>query len=134
MGYGIVTSAYYYDTNKETYQKSRRVNWKKKGVWEERDGTIVLKTLTDITKYPDYVKQLIELIGIESDEVVNNTNNSKMNLSLNTILYGPPGTGKTHILKNQYNGTLHNKKGIHQRSHSELHLVGSNSIDNTRDK
>ena len=102
LGYGIVTSAYYYDTNKETYQKSRRVNWKKKGVWEERDGTIVLKTLTDITKYPDYVKQLIKLIGIESDEVVNNTNNSKMNLSLNTILYGPPGTGKTHILKNQY--------------------------------
>ena len=102
LGYGIVSSAYYYDTNKETYQKSRRVNWKKKGVWKDRDGNIVLKTLTDITKYPDYVKQLIDLIGIESNEVINNTNDSKMNLSNNIILYGPPGTGKTYRLQKEY--------------------------------
>ena len=102
LGYGIVTSSYYYDTNKETYQKSRRVNWKKKGVWKERDGTIVLKTLTDITKYPDYVRELINLIGIESSEIVNNTNDSKMKLSFNTILFGPPGTGKTYKLQKEY--------------------------------
>ena len=96
LGYGVVESDYYYDDSREYYKKCRKVNWKKKGVWEE-DGKIVLKTLTDITKSPDYVEKLIKLIGIEEEPGSNN-----IQLPLNTIIYGPPGTGKTYRLKNEF--------------------------------
>lgn len=91
LGYGIVTSAYYYDNKRDSYQKCRKVDWKKKGNWEESNHPIVLKTLTDITKYPDYVKRLVNLIGIEQDNM-----NQNIECPLNTIFYGPPGTGKTY--------------------------------------
>ncbi|MCK5098649.1 MAG: AAA family ATPase, partial [Desulfobacteraceae bacterium] len=96
LGYGVAESDYYYDDSRGYYKKCRKVNWKKKGVWEE-DGKIVLKTLTDITKYPDYVEKLKKLIGIEDDNSPN-----KIDLPLNTIIYGPPGTGKTYRLKNEF--------------------------------
>jgi hypothetical protein len=78
------------------------VEWRKKGVWEEANQDIVLKTLTDISKYPDYVQKLKKLIGIEqsAEDVFQQNNITKM--PLNTILYGPPGTGKTYTLKNDY--------------------------------
>ena len=47
LGYGIVTSYYYYDNNRTEYRKCRKVDWIKKGVWSEPKGNIVLKTLTD---------------------------------------------------------------------------------------
>jgi 5-methylcytosine-specific restriction enzyme B len=91
LGYGIVVSDYYYDTKRDRYQKCRKVDWKKKGNWEENIQPIVLKTLTDITKYPDYVQRLVNLIGIEQDSM-----NQNIEYPLNTIFYGPPGTGKTY--------------------------------------
>lgn len=102
LGYGIVSSDYYYDSNRNDYQKLRSVKWRKRGVWEEGNQDIVLKTLTDISKYPDYVQKLIKLIGIEQsgENVIQQKITTKM--PLNTILYGPPGTGKTYTLKNDY--------------------------------
>ena len=98
LGYGIVTSDYFYDNSRETYQKCRKVDWKTNGIWIDNEGEIVLKTLTDITKYPNYVQQLIKLLGIEKDTLkeIPNIHNLKNMHPLNTILYGPPGTGKTH--------------------------------------
>jgi 5-methylcytosine-specific restriction protein B len=104
LGYGIVKSDYFFDKKRENYQKTRKVDWKLTGNWKV-DFSLVLKTLTDITKYksdhPDYSKYYERLLGIMGQ---NNKIEKKeeMNLPLNTILYGPPGTGKTHILKNQY--------------------------------
>lgn len=91
LGYGVVQSDYFYDDKRKTYKKVRKVDWKKKGVWEETGKDIVLKTLTDITKYSDYVERLKELIGIENDTMIKEVKNP-----LNQILYGPPGTGKTY--------------------------------------
>ena len=34
LGYGIVSSAYYYDEKRSRYQKCRKVEWKKKGNWK----------------------------------------------------------------------------------------------------
>lgn len=101
LGYGIVTSAYYYDSKRKNYRKCRKVNWIKKGVWVDGKGDIVLKTLTDITQYEDYVLRLKKLIGIneESTDIEREEPNNK---ATNTILYGPPGTGKTYKLKNEY--------------------------------
>jgi hypothetical protein len=92
IGYGNVTGPYVYDARRATYRNVRTVNWVKKGEWNEAGEPIVLKTLTDITKYPDYVEKLKKLIGIDL----------RLMPALNTILYGPPGTGKTYRLKNEF--------------------------------
>lgn len=70
LGYGIVIGDYYFDNNQKEYKHLRKVEWKKKGQWPEEVGPIVTKTLTDITKYPDYVNRLKRLIGIEQDAVI----------------------------------------------------------------
>jgi Cdc6-like AAA superfamily ATPase len=100
LGYGIVSSEYYYDELRSEYNSLRKVNWIKKGNWTENEHDIVLKTLTDITRYTDYVSRLIELIGIT--DVNQNSDTADFPLSLNTIIFGPPGTGKTFSLKNHY--------------------------------
>jgi hypothetical protein len=100
LGYGIVTSDYFYDDLRESFKKCRKVEWVKKGIWSEPEADIVLKTLTDITKYPTYVERLKKLIGIEMDEQT--TKSLKRDIELNQILYGPPGTGKTYKLQRDY--------------------------------
>ena len=75
LGYGIVTSEYYYDDKEGEYPHLRKIEWKKKGEWPEEVHTIVKKTLTDITKYPEYVDRLKRLIGIEQDAVIPETIN-----------------------------------------------------------
>lgn len=95
VGYGIVTSDYYYDESRTDYQKCRKVDWKNKGVWQEDGNDIVLKTLTDITKYPQYVDKLIKLIGIGTSEE-STKHEIGYRAPINQILYGPPGTGKTY--------------------------------------
>ena len=52
LGYGIVTSDYFYDDSKESYTSCRRVDWKLKGEWG-CEHSLVLKTFTDITKYKE---------------------------------------------------------------------------------
>lgn len=90
IGWGIVTSEYFYDETKSSYKSRRRVSWKNQGGWIDTNGKIVLKTLTDITKYPEYVDRLSKLLNIQL------MNDSKKSNTLNQILYGPPGTGKTY--------------------------------------
>jgi len=64
LGYGIVKSDYIYDSSREDFNSIRRVEWKNKGEYEAKGHKIVLKTLTDVTKYPDYVQQLDALLDI----------------------------------------------------------------------
>lgn len=97
LGYGEVTSDYYFDEDRQDYKSLRKVKWLKKGSWKV-DFNMVLKTLTDITKYPsnnpNYTKYYELLLGIMNGDKTKTT--MKSNYPLNTILYGPPGTGKTH--------------------------------------
>ena len=98
LGYGVVTSNYEYDNNRPEYQKLRQVDWKLKGNWKV-DFSLVLKTLTDITKYSSDLKEYNtyyeRLLGIMG-QIDKNEKTADMNFPLNTILYGPPGTGKTY--------------------------------------
>lgn len=93
LGYGVVRSEYFFDEQANNYKSKRKVSWIKHGVWNAPNADIVLKTLTDITKYPEYVESLRKLIGIDMEErkinILDNQN------PINQILYGPPGTGKT---------------------------------------
>jgi 5-methylcytosine-specific restriction protein B len=102
LGYGVVTSDYFYDEDRKSYQKCRKVDWKLKGNWKV-DFNLPLKTLTDITKYPTedpnfnkYHEKLIAIMeGSSSQKSIENTMNNYQT-PLNQILYGPPGTGKTY--------------------------------------
>jgi hypothetical protein len=95
LGYWIVESPYMFDDSRESYKSIRKVKWIKKWEWQEDGGDIVAKSLTNISKYLDYVNKLILLLGIESPSHINNTPMITTN-SLNTILYGVPWTGKTY--------------------------------------
>ena len=70
IGYGIVTGGYYRDDTIEEQNNLLKVEWKKRGSWKIDTGQIVTKTLTDITKYPEYVDRLKRLIGIEQEVTV----------------------------------------------------------------
>lgn len=97
IGYGVVTSEYRYDSTLKDYCSYRTVTWKARDEREEPDGRIVLKTLTNISKYPDYVDKLKKLLNIHEEDMPQTLieKGKKPNSNLNTILYGPPGTGKT---------------------------------------
>ena len=92
LGWGIVKSEYIYDAERENYKNIRKVEWKKSGNWPDKN--IVQKTLTNISKYPEYVKRVMALLEIK---IVTEPHNQ----SLNQILYGPPGTGKTYNTVNK---------------------------------
>lgn len=61
VGRGVVTSDYYYDGKHEIQPHLRKVNWTHKGEWKS-DSMLAMKTLTNITRYTDDVKQLNKLI------------------------------------------------------------------------
>lgn len=98
VGYGFVESDYYNEEDHE-YEHKRKVNWTAKGSWKLEDR-LVLKTLTDLTPYPDYYKKILDSIGIDFDG--NKAEQKNISIPQNLILYGPPGTGKTYKLTNEY--------------------------------
>jgi len=89
LGYGIVTSDYYYDNERIDYKSSRKVDWKKKGEWES-GHTLPLKTLTDVTDDPEDIEEINQIFKIDK------TTKTQFLGAKNIILYGPPGTGKTY--------------------------------------
>lgn len=70
IGKGIVKSEYFYDENTEDdYKHVREIQWTHKGEWDH-PGNAVIKTLTDITKYDDYVAKL--KILVEENKSIDN--------------------------------------------------------------
>ena len=68
IGRGIVESDYVFDTNRMNYKHLRKVKWTDLGEWIT-DDRFAVKTLTDISPYPDFVKNLNKLID-EPSEVI----------------------------------------------------------------
>lgn len=124
IGKGIVTSDYIYDTSRSTYKHIRKVDWQNKGEWEY-PGQAVMKTLTNISAYPDYVQKLLALFAEDTSEEVSeqkeikyplyskddflnevymdedtyNTLTELLEAKYNVILQGAPGVGKTFAAK-----------------------------------
>ena len=124
IGKGVVTSDYIYDSTRETYKHIRKVEWTNKGEWDH-PGQAVMKTLTCISPYPDYVQQLLALFVEEvpeetaeqkeikyppytkddflnevyMDEDTYNTLTKLLETKYNVIFQGAPGVGKTFAAK-----------------------------------
>ena len=120
---GVVTSDYIYDTTDSVYPNVRKVNWINVGD-RQHPGQAVMKTLTDITAYTDYVSQLNALYEDEADDVSEpaeivypeyspenfleevymdgesyDTLVELIRVKKNVILQGAPGVGKTFAAK-----------------------------------
>lgn len=124
IGKGIVTSNYIFDPSRnDEYKNIRQINWTHKGEWKH-PGKAVVKTLTDITPYTDYVKTLNALF---EDEVIEETEEVEVQYPIytkenflnevymsektydllanllrnkkNIIMQGAPGVGKTFAAK-----------------------------------
>lgn len=72
VGRGVVTSEYYYDGNRENQPHLRKVNWTHKGEWKS-DSLLAMKTLTNISRFTDLVKQLDELIEEKDSKEVDSS-------------------------------------------------------------
>ena len=68
IGRGVVEGDYYYDDTLSTYRHLRKVKWTHSEDWDYPIHKLVLKTLTDITKYPEFVKNLNDIV-IEGKEI-----------------------------------------------------------------
>ena len=124
VGRGVVSSDYEYDADcNDKYGNIRKVNWTHKGEWPH-PGQAVMKTLTDITSYTDYVEKLNALFEDESAEDVEEVSKNYpvyteddfldevfmaeeeysklvgiLKAKKNVILQGAPGVGKTFAAK-----------------------------------
>ena len=102
LGVGEVTSNYEYRPERASHKNLRKVNWIKTGNWQLNDeDKFAIKTLTDVTKYPDFIERLYNLANLKNSKhsTVNETiTNAKWRNPNNIIYWGPPGTGKTYQL------------------------------------
>ncbi|WP_027066824.1 AAA family ATPase [Maribacter sp. Hel_I_7] len=98
LGYGIIASDYEFDFNAQEFKHVRKVNWKKKGIWNAGHN-LAIKTLTDISNYPspdsNHSTYHERLMAIINDNQISTSKTQTMSYPINSILYGPPGTGKT---------------------------------------
>ncbi len=68
IGRGIVESDYEYDESfSEDHPNIRRVKWTDKVNCHTED-TFAMKTLTDITNYPDFLKKILSVFEDEEEE------------------------------------------------------------------
>lgn len=123
VGRGVVESDYIYDANRDEYVNIRKVRWTHKGEWQH-PGQAVMKTLTNITQYTDYVEKLNSLFNsneiddVEKEEIEYPSYDEEKFLAevymdkqqydiltglirnkKNVILQGAPGVGKTFAAK-----------------------------------
>lgn len=62
VGRGVVTGEYIYDETRDRYQNVRSVKWEKTGEWFTTDA-LALKTLTEITRYKDFLRKIDTLVN-----------------------------------------------------------------------
>ena len=125
IGRGVVESGYIYDDSSEDeYNNTRKVKWTDIGE-REHPGKAVMKTLTDITQYTEYVEKLNAMFDTEDDDDDIDVEEEPLNTytkenfladvyisekqydtlegllrkKLNVILQGAPGVGKTYAAK-----------------------------------
>lgn len=124
IGRGIVMSDYEFDDSRnDEFKHIRQVKWTHRGDWPH-PGQAVMKTLTDITPYTDYVEKLKAIFENESEEDIEEVEQiypiytkddflsdvymseeeyeklaGVLRIKKNIVLQGAPGVGKTFAAK-----------------------------------
>lgn len=124
IGRGVVEGDYQFDENGDSYPNIRRVRWTHSGEWHSED-LLAMKTLTDITAYPDLVEKLNSFFEEEDGEAEEDVGEAEypaytpddflsevfmdtkryrtlvnvLRTKKNIILQGAPGVGKTFAAK-----------------------------------
>jgi 5-methylcytosine-specific restriction enzyme B len=124
IGRGVVESDYIFDDTRDEYKHIHKIKWTDNGEWDH-PGQAVLKVLTDITAYTDYLEKLealfIEYAGEEIHgikeitypeytdadflgEVFLDAERYELLINLlkrkkNIIMQGAPGVGKTYAAR-----------------------------------
>jgi len=104
---GLVTSDYYFDASRDTYEHVRDVHWLTTVPVDVPEvSRVITVALTDITNWDAEVADLCRVLGIDLSKLPvitatrpSATKATSMNKPTNVILYGPPGTGKTFHTK-----------------------------------
>ncbi len=104
---GLVTSDYYFDASRGTYEHVRDVHWLTTVPVDVPEvSRVITVALTDITNWDAEVADLCRRLGIDLSNLPAVTATSpaastatSMKKPTNVILYGPPGTGKTFHTK-----------------------------------
>ena len=133
IGRGVVTSDYRFDPDRKHFKNVRSVKWTHRGEWPH-PGQAAMKTMTDITRYTDYVEKLNDLFENEDvddldekvailypdyseekfleevymDEEAYETLAALVLNKKNVILQGAPGVGKTSVGKSIANAIYKN--------------------------
>jgi len=115
LGYGVVESPYQYKFSRPEYKHIRAVKWQTKGYWEDEVHSTVTKTLTDITKYSDYLDRLKRLIGIEQEAQIPQEKNYWW------LSFSPKSWNLRDLeLGDIINYSTHNRKNIQRNTYSHF--------------
>ncbi len=66
VGYGEVESEYLFDDSRQQFKNTRKVRWLKRGSFVLPDVLFATKTLTLLTRWPDFVEKIKQTIGVGS--------------------------------------------------------------------
>lgn len=124
IGRGVVTGDYVYDPDDGEYPHLREVSWNRQGSWRS-DQQFAMKTLTEITDYPDLLARIeayfendedsldseqipVPLTEYSAAQFLNEVYMTKerydaivglLRTKKNIIMQGAPGVGKTYAAK-----------------------------------
>lgn len=68
LGMGIVVGEYKFDESRNEHKHTRKVEWKQIGAWEIESRT-AMKTLTNISDWPDFVNMLLKTVSGENPDL-----------------------------------------------------------------
>lgn len=128
LGYGIVSGGYEFRNSRKSLKNVRSMQWKKRGEWP-LDDMFAMKTLTNVSAFPEFIQKLFSMMGVEGaasevpktvgeveaeeisytlQDIYEESFETRANIdramnrllvSKNLILQGPPGTGKTYLAR-----------------------------------
>lgn len=112
VGRGVVASDYLFDASRKEFKHIRRVKWTHIGEWETTDKS-AMKTLTNITRYKEYVEELNRLIGGKGATKPTTTDGKQYWWLTGSPKYWSPS--KDWELGDDIDYTLYNEKGNKRR-------------------